>query len=47
MEKKKEKSLSLDDIITELHKFVMKTKMGDQERMFIVKRMCEIEHRLA
>ncbi|CDW78267.1 replication factor c subunit 5 [Stylonychia lemnae] len=44
---KTEKSLSLEDIISELHKQVMITKYTDEMKMYLISRMAEIEYRLA
>eukprot|EP00350_Pseudokeronopsis_sp_OXSARD2_P001498 CAMPEP_0170565038 /NCGR_PEP_ID=MMETSP0211-20121228/76360_1 /TAXON_ID=311385 /ORGANISM="Pseudokeronopsis sp., Strain OXSARD2" /LENGTH=67 /DNA_ID=CAMNT_0010885287 /DNA_START=1 /DNA_END=204 /DNA_ORIENTATION=- len=44
---KTEKSLALEDILTELHKAVMKTKYSEEMKMFLICRMAEIEYRLA
>jgi len=41
------KSLALDDIISELHISLMSTKLDNNRKMYLVKRMAEIEHRLA
>jgi DNA polymerase III delta prime subunit len=43
----RQKSLSFDDIIREIHFQVMATKLPDQMKMFLVNRMSEIEYRLA
>jgi replication factor C subunit 3/5 len=42
-----EKSLSMDDIVREVHQQVMATKMPDLMKMTIVQRLCEVEFRLA
>lgn len=47
MNLKTNKSLALDDIVGELHKCVMKTKLTDEMKMFLVSRMAEIEYRIA
>lgn len=47
MLKKRTKSLALEDILGELHQQVMRTQISDQQKMYVVKRMAEIEHRLA
>lgn len=47
MELKTSKSLALEDVISELHKAVMITKLGDEMKMFLIYRMAEIEYRLA
>ena len=47
MELKYSKSLSLEDIVGEIHKCVMKTKLTDEMKMFLVSRMAEIEYRLS
>jgi replication factor C subunit 3/5 len=44
---KTEKSLSLDDILRDLHKQVMETKFTENMKMFLVCRLSEIEYRLA
>lgn len=44
---KAQKSLSLDDIVREVHLQVMMTKMPDEMKMFVVNRLSEIEYRLA
>lgn len=41
------KSLSLDDIVRDVHLQVMSTKMPDEMKMFVVNRLSEIEYRLA
>ena len=43
----RQKSLSFEDIIREIHFQVMATKLPDQMKMFLVNRMSEIEYRLA
>lgn len=47
MNLKTDKSLSLDDIIRDLHKQVMETKFTENMKMFLVCRLSEIEYRLA
>jgi DNA polymerase III delta prime subunit len=47
MELKLRKSLSVDDIVREVHKQVMATNMTDEMKMFVVNRLAEIEYRLA
>lgn len=47
MQKKEEKFLALEDIIAEVHKLLMRLDMKDNMKMFLVKRMAEIEYRLA
>jgi len=44
---KLEKSLSVDDLVREVHKQVMQTNMTDEMKMFVVNRLAEIEYRLA
>jgi replication factor C subunit 3/5 len=44
---KLDKSLSVDDIVREVHKQVMATNMTDEMKMFVVNRLAEIEYRLA
>lgn len=44
---KLDKSLSVDDIVREVHSQVMATNMTDEMKMFLVNRLCEIEYRLA
>jgi hypothetical protein len=44
---KQKKSLSLDDIIRELHKQLMMTNLPDKMKIFLVNRLSEIEYRLA
>ena len=46
-ELKQQKSLSIDDLIKDLHKAVMKTKYTEEMRIFIVSRLASIEYRLA
>lgn len=41
------KSLSVDDIVREVHSQVMATNMTDQMKMFLINRLSEIEYRLA
>jgi len=45
--KKETKSLALEDILGELHVCVMSTQYTDPMKIYLVKRMAEIEHRLA
>ena len=47
MRLKTEKSLSLDDIVRDLHKCVMETAFEDNMKMFLVQRLSEVEFRLA
>lgn len=47
LELKLRKSLSVDDIVREVHKQVMATNMTDEMKMFVVNRLAEIEYRLA
>jgi replication factor C subunit 3/5 len=44
---KLQKSLSVDDIVREVHSQVMQTNMTDEMKMFVVNRLAEIEYRLA
>ncbi len=44
---KQERSLALEDIMSELHKEVMTTMYTDDVKMYLVSRMAEIEYRLA
>ncbi|CDW88699.1 replication factor c subunit 5 [Stylonychia lemnae] len=44
---KQNKSLALEDILSDLHKAVMKTKYTDQMKIFLISRMADIEYRLA
>ena len=44
---KLDKSLSVDDIVREVHKQVMSTNMTDEMKMFVINRLAEIEYRLA
>ena len=44
---KAEKSLSLDDIVRDVHIQVISTKMPDEMKMYLVNRLSEIEYRLA
>ena len=44
---KAEKSLSLDDLVREIHVQVMRVKMPDEMKMYLVNRLSEIEYRLA
>ena len=41
------KSLSLDDIVRDVHMQVMSVKMPDEMKMYLVNRLSEIEYRLA
>lgn len=41
------KSLSVDDIVREVHTQVMATDMTDEMKMFLIDRLSEIEYRLA
>ena len=47
MKLKTEKSLSLDDIVRDLHKQVMDTNFTENMKMFLICRLSEIEYRLA
>ena len=47
LELKLAKSLSVDDIVREVHSQVMATNMTDEMKMFLVNRLSEIEYRLA
>ena len=44
---KQQNSLSLDDIVRELHSKVMETQFTEQMKMFLVCRLSEVEFRLA
>lgn len=44
---KQEKSLALEDIMSELHKAIMKTKFTDEMKIYLVSRLAELEYRLA
>jgi DNA polymerase III delta prime subunit len=44
---KQQNSLSLDDIVRELHSRVMETQFTEQMKMFLVCRLSEVEFRLA
>lgn len=44
---KVKKSLSLEDLVRELHAKVMETEFTEQMKMFLVCRMSEVEFRLA
>ena len=44
---KTQKSLALEDIMSELHKAIMKTKYTDEMKIYLVSRLAEIEYRLA
>lgn len=46
-ELKAQKSLSLDDIVRDVHLQAMSTKMPDEMKMFLINRLSEIEYRLA
>ncbi len=41
------KSLALEDIMSELHKSIMKTKYTDEMKIYLVSRLAEIEYRLS
>lgn len=43
----RQKSLAFEDIIRDIHVEVMKTKLPDQMKMFLINRLSEIEYRLA
>ena len=47
MSLKMSKSLALEDIMSELHKAIMKTKYTDEMKIYLVSRLAEIEYRLA
>jgi hypothetical protein len=47
MMKKQTKSLALEDIIGEVHALLMTSELGDDVKIYLVRRMAEIEHRLA
>ena len=47
IELKTSKSLALEDIMSELHKAIMKTKYTDEMKIYLVSRLAEIEYRLA
>ena len=47
MEIKQNKSLALEDIMSELHKAIMKTKYPDEMKIYLISRMAELEYRLA
>ena len=47
MELKKQKSLSVDDIVRDIHQQIMMTKQPDDMKMFLVQRLSEIEYRLS
>lgn len=47
MNLKLKKSLSLDDVIREVHMKIMETEMTDQMKMYLINRLSEIEYRLA
>jgi replication factor C subunit 3/5 len=47
MNLKLKKSLSLDDVIRDVHMKIMETEMTDQMKMFLINRLSEIEYRLA
>ena len=44
---KTQKSLSVDDIVREIHREIMMTEMTDDMKMFVINRLAEIEYRLA
>lgn len=44
---KQQKSLAVDELIREMHKYVMTTKYTDQMKMYLVARMADIEYRIA
>lgn len=44
---KHKKSLAVEEIISDLHKAVMNTKITDEMMIYLVSRMAEIEYRLA
>ena len=44
---KQTKSIALEDILTDVHKSLMKVKYTDEMKMYLVARMAEIEYRLA
>jgi replication factor C subunit 3/5 len=44
---KAQKSLSLEDIMLEVHKCIMRTKFPDEMKIYLVGRLAEIEYRLA
>ena len=44
---KTQKSLALEDIMSELHKAIMKTKFTDEMKIYLVSRLAEIEYRMA
>lgn len=46
-ELKARKSLSLDDIVRDVHIQAMNTQMPDEMKMFLINRLSEIEYRLA
>lgn len=46
-QKKTEKSLALEDMLGELHSLIMKTVLQDVMKIAVIKRMAEIEYRLA
>ena len=47
MIKKREKSLCLEDIIGEVHAVLMESDLEDNMKIFLVRRMADIEHRLS
>lgn len=47
IELKTKKSLALEDIMSELHKAIMKTKYTEEMKIYLVSRLAEIEYRLA
>ena len=44
---KARKSLSLEDVVREVHLRVMEVKLPDEMKMYLVNRLSEIEYRLA
>lgn len=47
MKLKLQKSLSLDDVVRDIHTEIMRTEMNDSMKMFLINRLSEIEYRLA
>ena len=47
MEIKHNKSLALEDLVNDLHKCLMKTKLADEMKLFLISRLAEIEYRMA
>ena len=41
------KSLAVDELIREIHKYIMATKYTDAMKMYLVSRLAEIEYRIA